>query len=277
MNETINNKKGLNAFSLKIFALILMTFDHIHYMLGSVLPIPVWFNMIGRIVAPIFIFMVANGMYHTSNKVKYILRLYIASVAMSLCNNFVAPLFPHPTDVQLIANIFATLFLITLYIFIGGKVKEAFKSNKLTQAIPFILIGLVPVIVSFILMPLATLLPDGMLWVFAIVNSLVPSIMFVEGGISYVILGIGFYLCGSNKLKQTVFYLVYCVVIFVLNIGKGINLVALFSINYQWMMVFALPLILLYNGQRGLGMKYLFYFYYPIHLYLLLFIARAIA
>ncbi|RRH22683.1 conjugal transfer protein TraX, partial [Clostridioides difficile] len=39
--------------------------------------------------------------------------------------------------------------------------------------------------------------------------------------------------------------------------------------NYQWMMIASLPLMLLYNGEKGKSMKYLFYLYYPIHVYIL--------
>ena len=38
------------------------------------------------------------------------------------------------------------------------------------------------------------------------------------------------------------------------------------SVFFMWL---ALPLILSYNGQRGRGMKYLFYVYYPAHVYIL--------
>ena len=34
-------------------------------------------------------------------------------------------------------------------------------------------------------------------------------------------------------------------------------------------MVFALPLLLLYNGKRGRGFKYFFYLYYPAHILLI--------
>ena len=35
------------------------------------------------------------------------------------------------------------------------------------------------------------------------------------------------------------------------------------------MEVFAAPLMLLYNGQRGAGHKKLFYWFYPAHVYVL--------
>ena len=42
-----------------------------------------------------------------------------------------------------------------------------------------------------------------------------------------------------------------------------------FRYHYQWMMVFALPMILAYNGKRGEYPKMLFYVYYPAHLFAL--------
>jgi hypothetical protein len=41
----------------------------------------------------------------------------------------------------------------------------------------------------------------------------------------------------------------------------------------QWLMVFALIPIVLYNGRRGKGSKYFFYIFYPAHIYALYIIA----
>ena len=38
------------------------------------------------------------------------------------------------------------------------------------------------------------------------------------------------------------------------------------TVNYQWMMVFARPLMLLYNRRRGPGVKWFFYAFYPAHI-----------
>ncbi|MBP8312513.1 hypothetical protein J4G49_07380 [Clostridium neonatale] len=35
------------------------------------------------------------------------------------------------------------------------------------------------------------------------------------------------------------------------------------------MMIAALPFMLCYNGKKGTGLKYLFYFFYPIHIAIL--------
>ncbi|HBE85177.1 MAG TPA: hypothetical protein DDW53_06515 [Lachnoclostridium sp.] len=40
-------QKGLNSFQIKIIALVLMVFDHIHYIFSGILQVPLWFTMLG--------------------------------------------------------------------------------------------------------------------------------------------------------------------------------------------------------------------------------------
>lgn len=62
----------LNAFTLKVLALITMTIDHI----GAVLmPYAVWMRIVGRLAFPIYCFLLVNGFRNTSNVKKYIGRL----------------------------------------------------------------------------------------------------------------------------------------------------------------------------------------------------------
>ena len=44
---------------------------------------------------------------------------------------------------------------------------------------------------------------------------------------------------------------------------------SLLQYNFQCFMILALPLLLLYNGERGKGHKNFFYVYYPAHIYVL--------
>ena len=58
---------------------------------------------------------------------------------------------------------------------------------------------------------------------------------------------------------------------------EGLTYENLFILNDQWFMILSLPFILLYNDQRGRKMKYFFYVYYPLHVYLLVILARIVA
>lgn len=44
---------------------------------------------------------------------------------------------------------------------------------------------------------------------------------------------------------------------------------SLLRINFQWMMIFSLPLLLSYNGKKGKDLGRFFYVYYPVHLIIL--------
>jgi hypothetical protein len=78
-----NIKKGLTSNTIKIIAIIAMTIDHIawtffpHYSLNA--PI-VFMKIIGRLTAPIMIFFIAEGYYHTKNIRKYIFRLFVFAI-----------------------------------------------------------------------------------------------------------------------------------------------------------------------------------------------------
>lgn len=71
----------LDAFQLKIIALITMTIDHIGYFL---FPQVLWLRIIGRISFVIFAYLIANAYYFTSNKNKYFYRLLIFGLILDL-------------------------------------------------------------------------------------------------------------------------------------------------------------------------------------------------
>ena len=70
-------KKILSNFDLKIIAIITMTIDHIGAIMYPNIDI---FRIIGRVSFPIFAFLLVEGFKHTSNKLKYFLRLILFAI-----------------------------------------------------------------------------------------------------------------------------------------------------------------------------------------------------
>ena len=65
----------MSFFALKVVALLSMLWDHATYVWPLDLPFAA--DYIGRIAAPIFLFSIANGYWHTRNLKRYALRLLI--------------------------------------------------------------------------------------------------------------------------------------------------------------------------------------------------------
>ena len=81
-------KFGLTNFQLKIIALAAMTVDHIASFLFLHINDSLYYIMrsIGRVAAPVFLFLVAEGLRHTGDRKKYILRFYIAGAILTGIN-----------------------------------------------------------------------------------------------------------------------------------------------------------------------------------------------
>ena len=147
ISKTGAAKWGFTSYSLKVLALLLMTLDHIYYYLGSgILPIPHIFTLLGRISAPLFLFAMAEGFSHTHDRMAYLKRLYLASVLMSVGNDLVNSFLPHPNGAMVINGMFATLFIVGLYIWaiellLGNIKKKNWKNIGIALAMLLIPIG----------------------------------------------------------------------------------------------------------------------------------------
>ena len=93
---SLERRRGLDGFQLKLMALVIMTIDHIHYFGSALTDMPLILTLIGRIAAPVFVFFVAEGFAHTHSRWKYLLRLYIGGVLMYIINTIVNIYFPLP-------------------------------------------------------------------------------------------------------------------------------------------------------------------------------------
>ncbi|MGE7186244.1 TraX family protein [Peribacillus sp. NPDC006672] len=244
---------------LKLIALVSMFIDHT----GQFIPdTPEYFRWIGRLAIPIFIYCVVLGYKHTSNRKKYMLRLYFSGVAMAFINLGINIAYSH-TGVIITNNFFATLFVIVLVIYLLDK-------RQVRLYVYFILWQLISTILCVLFSEIIVInfQADHLFY-----GAILGNIFFVEGGMFFVLLGILLYLSRS-KVGITIVYIIFHLIIFTAYAKWGvvkdgiINHLFPFS-DYQWMMISALPLLLLYNGKKGTGLKYFFYFFYPIHIIIL--------
>ena len=121
---------------------------------------------------------------------------------------------------------------------------------------------------------MAVLPPVGQLPVYFLSWTVLPSWTFsTDGGVAFILGGVVLYALRQHRNAQVLIWAAWALftdlgsVIWLLQSGWGLGRLLLTC--YQWMEVFAAPLMLLYNGQRGAGHKKLFYWFYPAHVYVL--------
>ncbi|MBU5437913.1 conjugal transfer protein TraX [Tissierella sp. MSJ-40] len=62
-----------DGFTLKLIMVVLMVFDHVAQFIPNT---PYWFHWLGRLVAPIFFYLLVEGYEHTRNRNAYMMRLF---------------------------------------------------------------------------------------------------------------------------------------------------------------------------------------------------------
>ncbi len=240
--------QGLNAFTLKLLAMGLMLFDHIYYFIPGT---PIWFTWLGRIVAPIFFFFAVEGFHHTRSRLRYTARMFAWAGIMFAGTRIVMHLFP-PVHAPIANNIFLSL---ALSLCLMSAIEWTRDTGRFGLGAPAaIAVGILSLFSE------ASLYGIGMTLAFFLFRGDRRRMSS-----AYVLISLAIWLSVSPLLSPT---------------GPGMGLYQLFHYDYQWMMVFSIPLILMYNGQRGPKSgfaKYLFYAFYPSHVWVLYLIGRAMA
>ena len=261
---------SLSGFQLKYIALITMVFDHIHYFFDYTGKIPIWFTMIGRLAAPLFLFTVIEGFIHTRNRKKYFLKIYVLAILMGLIQfgfyNFLHPLVR--PDGFFPKNMMLSSFAILLVALQGiAWIQE----KKYLKGIPTLLFPLMLPWLMLLLYLSGQDKPIFTLFINLLNYTVLPTHTSISDGGTWLLLtGIAMYLCHKN-LKKEVLAFVTVSLVWVL-MGIVLSRPSFHDLMFRyivWMEIFAAPLMLCYNGQRGKGSKYLFYVFYPTHIYLL--------
>lgn len=277
---------------LKIIALITMLLDHIWIFFPLV---PYLFHILGRISAPLFLYCCVVGFTNTRNKKSYILRLYVFSIIMTILNCF---LFDSLDDFYF--NFIRSLFVLAICCLTIEVFK---KQNHQLKKILLVFWFIQAIIVFLLLTNLLIFTSDKLFLIFL---TMLGSPIVLEGGIFFVILGILMFLFQNSKIKlsiaficATLAYILAYNFSFLLKISHWLdfnisriagNLFIIFCElfesahpafvsdsfieNPQWLMILALPFIVLYNHERGKGIKKFFYIFYPLHLIVLVILSK---
>jgi len=230
----------MTLFVLKLIALVTMTIDHVGRFF---FPQDIEWLLVGRLAFPIFAWGIANGYHHTKNVRQYIIRLSLFAIISQIPFTLTyVTLGYNPT----VLNIFFTLLLGLCAIVLYEQVKNKWIAWMGILALALLAIaiptdygayGVLLVVVFHITygQPIRMLKLQALLW--AVLFVLGQLVMFTP------LKGIA----AANYIPQTI----------------TLQLVALFSVG----------LISLYNGVQGRKMKWLFYWYYPVHLTILVLIS----
>ena len=261
---------SLSGFQLKYIALIAMVFDHIHYFFDYTGKIPIWFAMIGRLAAPLFLFSVIEGFIHTRNRKKYFLKIYVLAILMGLIQfgfyNFLHPLVR--PDGFFPKNMMLSSFAILLVALQGiAWIQE----KKYLKGIPTLLFPLMLPWLMLLLYLSGRDKPIFTLFINLLNYTVLPTHTSISDGGTWLLLtGIAMYLCHKNLKKEVLAFVTVSLVWVLMGIVLSRPSFQDLMFRYiEWMEIFAAPLMLCYNGQRGKGSKYLFYVFYPTHIYLL--------
>ena len=81
-------QRGITETGLKWIALVSMLMDHIYYFFGYTNLIPWWFGLAGRLAAPLFLFCLVEGFFHTGSRKRYFFKILCIAALMGLLHFF---------------------------------------------------------------------------------------------------------------------------------------------------------------------------------------------
>lgn len=230
------NTSGLTSFHLKVFALVFMFTEHFGKYLAPALPenAPLYLAYAGRFVAPTFFFLSVDSFFKTSDQPRYIMRLYLFAVIMLVGNILISSLvylFAQPVAYAPVEqNVFMSIA-------VGVSMVAALEWGRLATGY------------------------TRLCW-FVAAAGLAWLMLATEASWLGIVLFLLFYRWYQSPDLYISYAGVCLALIAVAFVGDDV------LSSFQWMMITALPLFVLYNGQRGThSLTWFFYLFYPLHIW----------
>lgn len=104
---------------------------------------------------------------------------------------------------------------------------------------------------------------------------LLPLGLFTEGGIAVLPFILITYSFRGNNKKQIIGYIILSILLFATSYNQYPTVketIDMLMFNSDFLFILVIPFMLMYNGERGMNnkfSKYLFYVFYPLHLWIL--------
>ena len=279
-NVKLPKFRGFSSYQIKLFAVVFMTIDHLAAY-GFEIPIfDAHYNLlrtIGRLAAPLFFFVLTESIAHTRSKPKFLLRLYLAAVGVNLFTAITNFFFGDTIGRFFQSNILFDYFFTALYIILIEQSILAVKEKSLKRGL-LAVSGVAAIGIMCFLCVLADtisysklgLIPEQAWLLQDLIYSFIASPFGPSYTILFILMGIFMYFAKNKYEKAAVLLLVSGICYFGWNFEFLHNSIIGSVIGgNQPYMVFAVPFILLYNGEKGKGQKYFFYLYYPLHRYVI--------
>lgn len=225
----------MSSYQLKIIGIFLMVLDHIGFLFPT-LNSTIYLRIAGRVVAPIFFYLLVEGFFHTSNRTKYLNRLLLFSVLMSI-GNVIFIFIIKTFNIQTMYSLSVICPNIFLSMFLSLKTLDALEDFRCKKNKTQLLLVCSYVLLNF----------------------------YTESGVYGVFMTFIFYFLRDKKIAKIMAFIFSTLIVCLL---KGAFI--------QLFMVFAIIPISFYNGEKGKGVlsyKYFFYMFYMVHFWILIIIS----
>ncbi len=231
----------MTSFSLKLIAALTMLIDH----MGLILfPDQIVFRIIGRLAFPIYAYCIAEGFHYTRNRFKYFLRIFL----LGLFCQIVYCVVTHDLYLGILIAFSISIILMALV----DSVKTSMRGGK----------SRLSVLLDRIFHCNLTSARDKTISIVLCCTAVAAAFVlciFVQ--IDYGFFGIMLPVFTSifNDRKKRLVMFSACLIALCIDITD--------TLYVQYWSLAAIPLIALYNGEKGKhSLKYFFYVFYPLHL-----------